>query len=617
MIKGLRLGSVSLRLLWLLILFASTNAYRARAFGTVIACFVLSIGTAFAQTPQVLNPPSSSITLESTADWQRHQQISNGYIVSFSRNGNNRNDIVLTSLATGEERVTRLQIEGATPSHIMAAAVRTAHEVAVSGIYTSSTTGNPASFLAIADFRGQASSIVEMGAFAANQLCTTGDGTTWVLGQDLTKEGSFWRNSNDTAKVPPTDDYDMLRGYASDGTLVRSALKRSSIQTDSQLYLNLGSSQFGTLVCGSSSVGVYLAGSTPISFQAKWHELSLVNGSVRSWVVNDAPSDSQLSGLALPHGNTVVGSFRSFPRKGSSAGIYILALGNDGVAKWVPTLVGAGSPASDVPSLKVLGSNGTDLVYVNGPLSASSQSAVVLSTPTSATPVLDIPLHSTVPKIDASQTGIPVTDAGNVQITIDDADYLLKGLSRYSASCYSSAVLSAIAALQSTINIWRKNPATAKERPANEYGTKNKVIQQENALNTALKAETSKVACPRAELVNPVDESVRTFPAVYDSLLLEGKFFTISLDSCRNACSTIFGSGVAVCGLLVVLDPTPVGVAAAAACIVAQAAINIWCFDGCTADTRCADAIQYNMSFRQYRRSNPKDTMALPFLIRT
>jgi hypothetical protein len=615
--KGLCLGLSSVRCFCLLIPSTPLATQRGCAFGAIIACFVLSIGKVFALSPQIINPPSRSITLETIADWQRHQQISNGYIVSFSQKGDSPNDIVLTSLATGEERIVRPRVNGTTPSLITAAAIRAANEVAVSGIYTSITTGNRSSFVAVADFSGQTSAVIELGVFAVNQLCTTGDGTTWVLGQDVVKEGTFWRNSNDVAKIPPADDYDMLRGYASDGALIRSAIKRSSIQTDSQLYLNLSSSRFGTLVCGPSSVGVYLAGSPPVNFQAKWHELSLVNGTVSSWAVEDAPSGSQVSGLALPHSNTVISSFSSYGSQGSAVGIYTLALGNNGVAKWMPSVVRADSPASDVPRLKILGSNGTDLVYVNGLPSISSNSAVVLSTPTSPAPPLDIPILPSGPKIVTPQTGIAQTAAGNVQITVDNADYLLKGLARYSSSCYTPAVLTAVAALQSTVNTWRAQPWTAKSRPADERNIKTLIINQQNALNTALQAQTGG-SCPLAGVVQPVDESVRSIPAVYDSFSLQGQLIRVSgLDSCRNACGTIFGASVAICSLFVITSPNRTGVAVAAACIIAAALYNIYCFDNCAPDTACYDAPNYNFVSGGDRRPKRKATMNLPLLVRT
>jgi hypothetical protein len=579
---------------------------------------VLSVGKVFALSPQIINPPSRSITLETSADWQRHQQISNGYIVSFSHKDNSPNDIVLTSLATGEEQIVHARVNGTTPTLITAAAVRAANQVAVSGIYTSTTTGNRASFVAVGDFSGQTSAVFDLGSFAVNQLCTTADGTTWVLGQDMLKEATFWRNGNDTAKIAPADDYDMLRGYASDGTLIRSAIKRSSIQTDSQLYLNLGSGRYGTLACGPSSVGVYLAGSAPFNFQAQWHELSLVSGSVSSWKVEGAPSGSQVSGLALPHGSTVLSSFGSSRSAGSALGIYSLALGNNGVAKWVPAVLRADSTASDVPSLKVLGSNGTDLVYANGPPSVSSQSAVVLSAPISPAAPLDSPIVSSGPKVITPQTAIPQTAAGNVQITVDNADYLLKGLARYSSSCYTSAVNSAIAALQSTINTWRAQPESVKVRPGDERSIKNLIISQESSLNTALQAQTSTTSCPLAKLGQPEDDSARSIPAVYGSFSLQGQLIRVNgVDSCRNVCGTAFGAAAALCGLLVVTNPSPIGVAVAAACIIAAAAVNIVCFDNCEPDTACYDSPNYTFVSRGDRRPKRTGPSNLPLLVGT
>jgi hypothetical protein len=562
--------------------------------------FTAGLHKTFAAEPRGLSDGvSSSIAINTSGDWLKRQQISNGYLVSLSAAATT-SGVTLSSLATGADKIVSVN-PGGSPAILSGAAVLGPNRLVISGIQTSASSGDEAwagvsamSFVAFSDFAGNVTSQIELGSFGANQACVASDGNVWVLGQDMVKEASFWRNGNDGSKVPAADDYDMLRVYSASGNLLRSLIKRSSVQSNSEFFLHLGASQNNALVCGASSVGVYLAPvSASVSFQPTWYEVNLDDNSVKQWAVYGVPAASSVSGLALPYANTVYGSFSSHESSGYVSGIYTLTLGTNGNATWSATLVAPQSATSATPRLKVLGSSNGTLLYVNGS-TISGQSPVVTSVQVSAAAT---PTKEVAPTMISPYAVVTSTEAGNVQIQVNGADYLLKGLGYYASNCYSTAVINAKAALQATVTAWKTTSVANRRSASYDITTKKNITSQEATLNSALKAETSKTRCTRiGKSMGPLgDVDAPTFamqderaPRLIQATYLfedQGlRFLKVSLDSCRHTCDSKYAAALALCGLLVVQNPTPLGVGAAAACVVYEMVINIGCYDSCPAD---------------------------------
>ena len=573
--------------------------------------FAFGVGVGSAAEPVGLADAISTSTVINTAgDWLHRQQISNGYLVSLS--GAATNSITLSSLETGDDASVTINLNGS-PAILTGAAVLGPNRLVVSGIQTAATSGSgawagvrPVSFVAFSDFAGNVTSTIQLGTFGANQACIAGDGNVWVLGQDMAKEASFWRNGNDASKVLAADDYEMLRVYSASGNLLRSLIKRSSLQSSSSFYLHLGASQNNALVCGTNAVGVYLAPvSAEVDFQSTWYEVDLNDNSVKQWSVYGAPAASRVTGLALPHGNTVFGSFSSHESSGYVSGIYTLTLGTNGNATWSTKLVAPQNAASTAPRLKVLGSSDGVLVYVNGS-TPDTQSPVVVSAQVSAAaaPAREI----AAPQLIHPLAVVTAAEAGNVQIAVDHADYLLKGLAYYGSNCYSTAVISAKAALQATVSAWKSTTATNRRSAAYDVSTKKAIASEQVTLNSALKAETSKSACTRiGKTMSPMDNvDAPTYALQNDTApeLIQAsyhfqdqrlRFLKVSLDSCRHTCDSAYAAGLGLCALLLVLDPTPVGVAVTAGCVIAEFGINLGCYDSCTDDPNCSTDGNYNV----------------------
>ena len=470
-----------------------------RKFYCSLIVLALSSGHAFGEVSQLLGAPVSTKAFSGSASWTRRQLLSNGYLVSFTNGAGNSNAITLTALATQQEIKVSFQVNGVSPI-ITGAAVIAENRLVVSGLYAAGDTNHP--FLAYTNFSGQASSVVDLGSFVANQVCTGGDGTAWVLGQDMEKEGQIWKNRNETTETQADEDYDMLRAYGPNGALLKSSFRRSDLHTSytTSWFVNLATGS--NLVCGSDSIGAYIAMPAPVVAQPIWYELRTSDNSVQTWKVYGAPASAGVTGLALPYTNTLYSSFSSLGKSVSIAGVYTLTLGNNGIATWTANVVRSDSAASPAAHLKVLGADGDQVVYVNGS-AINTQLPIVAWSPVTKSSVLDSAIEAPLktPSEETTETGTTATDAGNVQIAVDGADGLLIEITKYNNKvsaqtvtpfpmvCYSAACVAAEDSIRATVEAWRGTKGKATRTVALAVSTKETLAAQMAAFGTALKAE--------------------------------------------------------------------------------------------------------------------------------
>jgi hypothetical protein len=264
-----------------------------------LLCYPLSAFAVPNATP-ALSEPKQTSTISEAVNWIQPQQVSNGYLLSFPLYNDDRNKLTLTSLTSGESRTTAFTVEGALFT-VTGAAVVGSNRLAVSGAVVDKTKLNIQRLLLYTTFSGEVLSSVSLGGFAPMGVCAQADGSAWVLGEDMSKEYNIWSApelGSVEKQISPADDYAMLRHFSTDGKLVNSHMKRSTLPIKTDLILDLGSSGGATLTCGSASVGVYVQFNTSIhqtrAVQASWRE---INTATAEEYCSSQPSLGTHSGL--------------------------------------------------------------------------------------------------------------------------------------------------------------------------------------------------------------------------------------------------------------------------------------------------------------------------------
>jgi hypothetical protein len=292
---------------------------------------------------------------------------SNGYLLSFSRSISQGSDpakgIFMSSLTTFQRRKIPFWVSGASSIHLDAGTVTAAGHVLMAGSYLRSTSPedlqsfhqNPSkpqatNFVAELDAAGNLVSVHDLQEFAPERICSAGDGSFWVLGQKWPLEQSR--------------KYFMLQHYSSSGALIQAYLPQigKPDSPDYRIRNGLGSPNAAFLVCGDSSVGVFLQRTGGYI----WAEIDLSGGNqeIRKVTIlrNAVPT-----GMALFSRGTVYASFRTLSHKGGATsygppvGIYKLNMSQK-QAFW--EAVPGGSDAA--PYSTVLGRHDGYLVHLKG-----------------------------------------------------------------------------------------------------------------------------------------------------------------------------------------------------------------------------------------------------------
>jgi hypothetical protein len=313
---------------------------------------VWSLAAAQTLSPTSLPEPSRRFALTNTFSHSRaFPAFSNGYVVSFPRVFNKRQPgvFLVTSLASMQRERVPFRLPDAAEVRVDGVAATPTRHLLVAGSYDRTEEASPVNFLARVDFRGTLVSLTDLGAFGAARVCSTGDDTAWVLGQDWSDEARA------TIGNQPIGAYDMLRQYGPSGRLKRSFLPRKSLPQGAVIDLHPVGKYYGRdvtpafLSCGDASVGAYVGyGREPL-----WFEVP-AKGQAARFKVRDIPQ-SRISGLTLLSPGAVYASFGLHKGSGFLRGLYRLVPETNGTATW--------TRLNTQGFALLLGRDGPDLIY--------------------------------------------------------------------------------------------------------------------------------------------------------------------------------------------------------------------------------------------------------------
>jgi hypothetical protein len=218
--------------------------------------------------------------------------------------------------------------------------------VVIAGSYVRNSDDNTINFIAEVDALGRIVRITELAGYTPEKICVSAEGSVWSMGQD-------WEQEN------VGGDYDILRHYSRDGSLLHSMLSRSSLRVDMLLdlhsYRQRATSDVGTsgLACSGESAGMYIAAAS------LWVQADPNSGRPRRWKVTHI-SHSMVTGLAIAGGKV----YASVAMRGTSMSplraVYELLLNNNGTGQW--SRVAAGVRSSGAPMV-LLGRDQQELVF--------------------------------------------------------------------------------------------------------------------------------------------------------------------------------------------------------------------------------------------------------------
>ncbi len=343
---------------------------RSRAFiltRPVLALFVLVVSLAApfraVSQPAGLNLPMPSQTAALPAPFDAEKSfpsVSNGFLVSFTRELTSPGNVDLRDLSTLKGRTPPFWLSAASKISLYDAAVTSdKRSLVLAGTYTPSAGGSDVHFIAIQDLStGKASLIKPAGDYVPLRVCAASDGTIWTLGQTQAEAQHI--------EVSPLPDYEMVRSYSLDGTMQGSFVPRSS-QGTAPLNLQPFGRAFGSrletqqlnaarLSCGDRSVGVFIG--RPVN---SWTEINLSGKTVQRWTIQPVPG-ATITGLALLGGNTVYASFSARGANRSVLSLHRLSLSGDR-GEWVQV---ADRGPADKTFAVLLGRDGSALVHLRG-----------------------------------------------------------------------------------------------------------------------------------------------------------------------------------------------------------------------------------------------------------
>lgn len=204
-----------------------------------------------------------------------------------------------------------------------------------------SSSGALSNFVVKIDSTGHISNTVRTSPFVVRHLCATGDGTVWGIGFDREEVKKGNRS------------YPMLRQYSLTQGEVRRLVDRESLGVDKLPP----DSPYVSLVCNSNTVGALIM---PASL---WIEVDAKTGQVSRWNWAPVEKEIRLTGLALTEEGDL---FATFTQDRMVTGLFRLEKVGSGRAHWAGVDQSAGDLRSNPPIVRLLGSEGNDLVYVKG-----------------------------------------------------------------------------------------------------------------------------------------------------------------------------------------------------------------------------------------------------------
>jgi hypothetical protein len=283
-------------------------------------------------------------------------RISNGFLWSVRRELTKPEPdaLVLDPLEGGPRQSISFWIPGASEIWVEDVAIAQDHSIIVVGSLSRPDDQVQHSYLSRLDFQGRVLSTVTLGAYEPEKVCSTDDGTLWMVGQSLADEMQGI-------------SYTMLRNYSIDGKLLHEYLNRKDLPVQ-DLNLSARLAKQGSdharlfLACGAGVVGTYIGpGHT-------WAQVHLSDYSARFWWVKPPAKDTRskgtmrVTGLALLDEGNIYASFtpsddQRFPPQWS---LYKLDVGQGHTGTWIPAVP---EGTADVGSQTIIGSDGANIVF--------------------------------------------------------------------------------------------------------------------------------------------------------------------------------------------------------------------------------------------------------------
>lgn len=348
--------------------FQSRRQMFSQSLGSVLCLFVLlstlaaplksfSQGTGFS-----LPKASKSVAFPNSFNTDKaFPSVSNGFLVSYSREITAPAAIVLDDIGSGREVTPSFWIPAASKISLHDAAVTAdRRSLVLVGSYLPIAGGAEVPFIAMQGLAGGQTSLIKPdGDYVPVRVCAANNGTLWTLGQTEAEVLHL--------QVLPLPDYQMVRSYSLDGTLQNGFVPRSSQGAGSLALLPLGRS-YGTrsghdlnpakLSCGDSSVGLFIG--SPVY---SWSEIDLKSNTLQTWTVPPV-SHGSITGLTLLGSNNVYASFAVTSANTRLLTLFRLSFNSDHSGSWVQVADNGGTEQKGFGVL--LGRDGSSLVYLRG-----------------------------------------------------------------------------------------------------------------------------------------------------------------------------------------------------------------------------------------------------------
>jgi hypothetical protein len=216
-------------------------------------------------------------------------RVDRGYVLSFrtkTTNGNHSN-IIVHSLATGEQREITLWIDGASEIRLEDVAISPTGETLVAGSHTRAGDPTLTNFVAEIDKTGNLVKLHDLGSYRPKRVCAADDGSFWSMGLSMGGEAADGFGER------------LLRQYSPDGQLLNAYLPSKKFPVLSREDYKRSAV---TLSCGDESVGLYIAR------PARWIEVDLKSSVVHKWRVQPTP-EGRVTGLVLRGSHEVYATF--------------------------------------------------------------------------------------------------------------------------------------------------------------------------------------------------------------------------------------------------------------------------------------------------------------------
>jgi len=337
-------------------------------FASCVVCCLLLLGLSATPTLAFSDPPGAGLPSPSQSaafpnafsKAASFPTVSNGVLISYVREISAPTAIVVDDISTRQSATTSFWIAEASSVSLIDAAVTADKQFLVLvGSYVPLAGGADVPFITTQNLtNGQVSLIKPAGDYVPVRVCAANNGTLWTVGQTEAELTHL--------QLTPQPEYQMVRSYSLEGTLLHSFVPRSS-QGSAPLTLlprarsygyRLGNLTPAKLSCGDNSVGLF------VGYPAySWNEIDLKSNTVQHWRVPPS-SMASITGLTLLGSHTVYASFSLRSDNKWVLTLHRLVLSPDYTGSWVKVEDKAGPDEKGFSVL--LGRDGSSLVYLRG-----------------------------------------------------------------------------------------------------------------------------------------------------------------------------------------------------------------------------------------------------------